>query len=65
MMTSKNQIAEDKSLSERLAVVETKQDLMLCMLRKLHANGQRHVWALILMLTGTLIPLVLKVLNII
>ena len=67
MMTGENQLTKIKciDLGERLSAVEAKQDLILCMVQKMHSNGQRHIWALILMLTGTLIPLVLKVLNII
>ena len=57
--------SEEKSLNERLLIVETKQDMMMGILDKIANNEQRHTWALIIMLGGTLIPLVLKILNII
>jgi len=56
---------DDQELENRLTRLETKVEYLCRMLNDIRDNEQRHVWALILMLCGTLVPLILKVLNII
>jgi len=56
---------EEQELENRLTRLEVKVEHLCRTLKDIRDNEQRHVWALILMLCGTLVPLILKVLNII
>ena len=49
----------------RLARLEERIHNISQAVNQIKDNEQKHVWALIMMLAGSLIPLVLKVLNII
>lgn len=52
-------------LQKWLVKLDTKVAQLCATVATIQSNEQRHVWALILMLAGTLIPLILKVLNMI
>ena len=46
---------ESKELENRLTKLETKVDVLCKTVNQIRQNEQRHVWALILMLAGTLL----------
>lgn len=56
---------ENKEIEKRLTALETKVDYLCAAVRDIKENAQRHVWALILLLAGTMIPLILKVFDIV